>query len=371
MTLRLLLGGVVAGALVWLTGAPAVAHASLVSADPEQGSVVAMLPEQITLTFNEPVRLESGGVTAFDAAGDEWEVDAVSRDNLVVVTPVGDPGEGTVVIAYRITSEDGHEVSGALHFSVGAASTGGPAASTPEPPTSVQVARLGAAGLAVLGLLGSIALALRRSSRADLAWHLGLVGAVLLGPLHSLATDGRGLGDLTDWVAWVDGLTSRAGLLVLAAYAVVAVLRRAPVVALLPALALLVAAGVAWPQAEAPSTTAVAAADTSPSVATGGLGGAGTVELTVSPGQGRAVRFDLRLLSGDGSPLVPFAVPTLTVGNDDLSLGEAELTETGDGAYTATLTVPLDGDWTAGVSVRTSEFDNPVVAIPFTVRALD
>ena len=57
----------------------------------------------------------------------------------------------------------------------------------------------------------------------------------------------------------------------------------------------------------------------------------------------------------------------MTVGNDDLSLGEAELTETGDGTYTATLTIPLDGDWTARVSVRLDEFTNPVVAIPFSL----
>ena len=132
VTLRLLLGGVVAGALVWLTGAPAAAHASLVSSDPESGAVVAALPDEITLTFNEPVRLEAGGVKAFDANGDEWEVDAVSRDNLVVVTPVGDPGDGTVVISWKVTSEDGHEVGGAVHFSIGEASAGGPAVRRPQ-----------------------------------------------------------------------------------------------------------------------------------------------------------------------------------------------------------------------------------------------
>ena len=111
------------------------------------------------MTFNEPVRLESGGITAFDASGDEWETDAVSRDNLVVVTPVGDPGDGTVIISWKVTSEDGHEVSGALTSRW--VQPGGAALAAPEAPTATVVARLAAAGLAALGLLGAVGLALR------------------------------------------------------------------------------------------------------------------------------------------------------------------------------------------------------------------
>lgn len=362
----LLLGGAVAGALVLATAAPAAAHASLISTDPAQGSVVATLPDEITLTFNEPVRLESGGITAFDANGDEWSVEAKSSDNLVLVTPVDDPGDGTVVISWKVTSEDGHVVSGAVHFSIGAVSSGGPDAVAPEAPTATSLARFGAAGLAGLGLLASIVLAWRRSPHADMAWNVGLLCAVLLGPLHALATEGRGLGGLADWVAWIDGLTSRSSLLLLGGFVFVAAFRRLPVVALVPALGLLVGAAVVWPQPEAPAVAAVAA-DPSPSVVSGDLGDAGSVELTVTRGDGRDVTLAVRLLVPDGSPLKPFAVPTLTVGNGDISLGEAELTETGPGAYQATVTIPIDGEWTADVSVRTSEFDNPVVPIPFSL----
>jgi copper transport protein len=40
---------------------------------------------------------------------------------------------------------------------------------------------------------------------------------------------------------------------------------------------------------------------------------------------------------------------------------------TGPGAYPAEVTIPTDGDWLALVSVRTSEFDNPVAEVPFTI----
>ena len=84
-------------------------------------------------------------------------------------------------------------------------------------------------------------------------------------------------------------------------------------------------------------------------------------------GPGREVTLGLRLVTPDGEPLVPYAPPTVTVGNGDVSLGEADVTDAGGGAYSVTVTIPLDGAWSAQVSVRVDEFTNPVVAIPFTI----
>ena len=205
----------------------------------------------------------------------------------------------------------------------------------------------------------------------DLAWNAGFVGAVLLGPLHSLATDGRGLGGLVDWLAWVDGLTSVSSLLMLGAFTTTALVRRVPravlVVLTVPVLGLLGGAAATWPQAEAPAAAVAAEEASDPSSGSADLGDAGTAELTVTPGSGREVTLEVQLLTPDGSPFVPFASPSVTLESDVLSLGETELTEVGVGSYTATMNVPLDGDWSAQISVRTTEFDNPVAVIPFNV----
>ena len=49
--------------------APAAAHASLVSTDPVDGTVLARSPGRATFTFDEPVSLPQEGVQVFDADG--------------------------------------------------------------------------------------------------------------------------------------------------------------------------------------------------------------------------------------------------------------------------------------------------------------
>jgi copper transport protein len=371
VTRRLLLVVAAVGALVCLTGAPAAAHASLISSDPEDGSVVATAPAQIVLTFNEPVRLDDGAVHGFAADGSDWTLSAEAQDNRVVVTPDADPGTGTVVVAWKVTSEDGHVVSGAVTFSIGTPTTGGPAAaSAGDPPMTVTTLRWVAAGLAGLGLLAAVGLALA-GRRSDLVWPVGFAAAVLLAPLHELASAGRGLGGLGDWLVWLDGITRASSLLLIAAYAVVAVARSVPrrvltVAVTVPALVLLGGAAYSWPRADN-GPAQLAPTQSGPSTATADLGTAGTVRLTTQRTAGRTVAVTLQLLDADGAPLTPFAPPTLTIRNDDLSLGDAALTQDGPGRYRSELTVPTDGAWTANVSVRTTEFDNPVASVPFTI----
>ena len=170
---------------------------------------------------------------------------------------------------------------------------------------------------------------------------------MLLAPLHQLADEGRGLGGLGDWLTWLDGLTKSSGLLLLGAYVFAALARSVPGRVLaaaltVPAVALLGGAAYSWPQ---PTTRRLRRLPDPPrlraaTTVSGDLAESGTVEITVTREAGRAVTLDLRLLDTQGQPLTPFAVPTLTVSNDDLSLGDATLTDTGPAQYRAELHHP-------------------------------
>jgi copper transport protein len=360
----------VVGALVLVTAAPAAAHASLLKTDPADGSVVATAPQQVVFTFNEPVRLPDSPVHAFKADGSDWRVTAAVTDNRLVVTPSEDPGTGTVVVAWKVISADGHIVGGALNFSIGAASSGNPAAvDAVGTHTSVTTLRWLAAGVAGLGFVLAAAFSLL-GRRPDTVWNLGFGAAVLLAPLHQLAEDGRGLTGLTDWLVWLDGVTRPSSLLLLAAYAVLAAARStsrrvAATVVALPALVLLGGAAYSWPRVAPPPSASAEPAKASSGTAE--LGTAGSVKLTARREAGRTVSITLTLLDASGQPLKPYATPTLTVTNPKLTLGDATLSRTGPGAYRAELTIPTDGDWTAQVSVRIDQFTNPVADLPFTL----
>jgi copper transport protein len=119
---RVLAAVLLAGLLVGSAGAPASAHASLVSTDPAEGAVVPEAPDVVTFTFNEPVSLAGDSLQAYDAAGEPVDVDASARDEVVTADLPDDLADGTYVVAWRVVSSDGHPVAGSLTFHVGAPS---------------------------------------------------------------------------------------------------------------------------------------------------------------------------------------------------------------------------------------------------------
>jgi len=97
--------------------------------------------------------------------------------------------------------------------------------------------------------------------------------------------------------------------------------------------------------------------------------GDGTLTARVTPGAVGVNSLEIELRDADGDPLDPVAVPELSTTLADPALGPfaRPLTETGPGTYEATLDLPMAGDWTLSVSVRTSKYENPVVEIPVEV----
>lgn len=161
--LRPVAAALAALALVLLGAAPAAAHAELVGSDPAEGAVVDTAPSAVTLTFNEPVRLTPQEIAVYDADGDPVGSTAGASGTAVTVglTDAEDLADGTYVVSWNVLSDDGHPVSGALTFSVGAPSAS--VATPPAPATSsatVTVVRDVLTVVALVGLLLAAGLAL-------------------------------------------------------------------------------------------------------------------------------------------------------------------------------------------------------------------
>jgi copper transport protein len=129
-----------------------LAHASLVSAQPGDGSVLARAPKTMQLRFNEPVTSEV--IRLIDAEGnvrDDATVQAVD-DTIVITLPKNLP-RGSQLISYRVISADGHPVGGSLVFSIGAA-TGTTVEQTSAGPVAglIWLTRIGV----YLGLLAGV-----------------------------------------------------------------------------------------------------------------------------------------------------------------------------------------------------------------------
>ena len=110
--------------LVLLTGlllAPgtASAHDQLVGTDPEDGAVLAQAPGSLTFTFSGEVAVIGAQVAVTGGPGGDYLVGEPVVDGQDVVQEVAGMEEGTYQVAWRVTSSDGHPISGTLGFTVG------------------------------------------------------------------------------------------------------------------------------------------------------------------------------------------------------------------------------------------------------------
>lgn len=109
--------------LCLVLSSPAFAHASLLSVDPADGSIVAMPPARLTLQFNEQVAPVTLRLIAPDGRGMPLKPD-VEGPKVLMTAPSG-LGNGTYALSWRVISADGHPVGGATTFSIGVPSQGG------------------------------------------------------------------------------------------------------------------------------------------------------------------------------------------------------------------------------------------------------
>lgn len=118
---------VAAALLLLLTAAPASAHDTLVSSDPEDGATLETSPEQITLDYSADV-LDVSPVVRI--AGSDGEVVAEldpEVDGSTVTAALDEPlAAGDYEVRWRVVSSDGHPIEGTQSFTVEQGAAGAP-----------------------------------------------------------------------------------------------------------------------------------------------------------------------------------------------------------------------------------------------------
>jgi methionine-rich copper-binding protein CopC len=155
--------------------APSLGHTSLVASNPEAGAVLAEIPNEITLTFDEPLLIIEGREVNYmtlhnplgqEVAFDEMQVDETQLSGLIETSEITKEAvsiNGKYHLTFRVAGEDGHVIKGEFSFLVSSSDsvdgTDGedlPAAGEGVESDSVT----GAQEVTLLALIGLVALAM-------------------------------------------------------------------------------------------------------------------------------------------------------------------------------------------------------------------
>ncbi len=109
----------------------AFAHTARVATDPSENAALTVGPDRVSATFDEPLQTTFAAMTVVGPDSHLWssgEPRVAGAVLSMAVRPLGPLGAYTV--HYRVTSADGHPVSGSWSFRLSVAGTGtpGPAA---------------------------------------------------------------------------------------------------------------------------------------------------------------------------------------------------------------------------------------------------
>ncbi|RAV11354.1 copper resistance protein CopC [Mycolicibacterium sp. GF69] len=120
----------VAGALAG--AGPAAAHATRIATDPAENAALTQGPATVSATFNEALQAQFAAMTVVGPDGNLWSTGEPQVQGAVLsvgVRPLGPSGDYTV--NYRVTSADGHVITGSWSFGLTVPGTG-----TPGPPAA-------------------------------------------------------------------------------------------------------------------------------------------------------------------------------------------------------------------------------------------
>lgn len=105
-------------ALVVMPGGVAQAHDELIGSDPEDEAVLDEVPSEVVLTFSAAIADIGAFVEVNDADGQNYAEDEPRIDGVELEQDLADLDAGDYTILWRVTSADGHPISGELTFTV-------------------------------------------------------------------------------------------------------------------------------------------------------------------------------------------------------------------------------------------------------------
>lgn len=134
MIARWLVALVLLAALGLAGAAPASAHATRISTDPAANASLVKGPPTVSAVFNEQLQTSFAAMTVVGPDHNLWSTDAVRVSGSTASVDLRSLGPtGTYTVNYRVTSADGHVVSGNWSFQLTVAGTG-----TPGPPVAAE-----------------------------------------------------------------------------------------------------------------------------------------------------------------------------------------------------------------------------------------
>jgi methionine-rich copper-binding protein CopC len=144
---------------VWASASPASAHNTLTSTSPADQETVQVAPQAVVLTFDEPAILMGTEVVVTGPSGQVQQGQPRLADNTISEDLQPGVPAGTYTVAWRVTSADGHPVSGTFTFTAETAAAQLPTTlqtSPPATPTPTQPAPRMPAGLKLV--IGAVAI---------------------------------------------------------------------------------------------------------------------------------------------------------------------------------------------------------------------
>jgi copper transport protein len=211
---------------LFAAGSTARAHATLISSDPVDGTVIEAPPRGLSLTFNEPVTPLA--LRLIDAKGKATTLDNPSgRGETIRITSLPDMGRGTHLLSWRVVSLDGHPVGGSITFSIGAPSVGQVLHEADAGDSAGLVALWAAKVVVYIALFFGVGsafffawIAVPATPRADkitaTALAAGLIATPLTVGLQGVDALSLPLSGLVNQAVWIAGLETTYGLTAIA-----------------------------------------------------------------------------------------------------------------------------------------------------------